>query len=162
MFRSGKSAVEIQEITGLGRSSVNGYLPYVKAPYNAKELSLNAERIRVYRARVECIARLQEEMDEKCLWEAVIAFQNYRFSTMRGLPFTYTLKIGRSGEYNRELLVSRRKESKTLAWSSLWLAFERIKELQGVAFRRPKDIGDIRGISYIYAMFLRWGIIESV
>ena len=126
-----------------------------------QETSLNTERIRVYRARVECIARLQEEMTEKRLWEAVIAFQNYRFSTMRGLPFTYTLKIGRSGKYNRELLVSRRKESKTLAWSSLRLAFESAKELQGVTIRRPKDIGDIRGISYFYAMFLKWGIIES-
>ena len=26
--------------------------------------------------------------------------------------------------------------------------------------QRPKDLGDIRGISYIYAMFYRFGIID--
>ena len=109
-----------------------------------------------------CVLRLREEPAEQQLWETVIAFQDYEFRTLRGLPFTYKLKVGRNGEYNRELLISRRKESKTLAWSSLRLAFERAKELQGTVVRRPKEIGDIRGISYIYAMFLQWDLIKAV
>ena len=98
-------------------------------------------------------------MTEERLWETLVEFQHYPFRTYSGLPFTYTIKVGKNGEYNRELLVSRRKGSKTLAWSSIRMAFARAKELQGSVIRRPKDIGDIRGISYIYAMFLEWGII---
>ena len=173
LFREGKSAAEIQKITGLGRSSVNGYLPYVKAPYNAKEISLNAERIRVYRERQASVKKLYGSFQaewtgvddpgaaeaEKALWDTIVLFQNYRFLTMSGLPFSYQLKVGRNGQFNRELLISRRKGSKSLAWSSLKLAFYKAKKLQGHSVKRPKDIGDIRGISYIYAMFLRWGII---
>lgn len=161
LYQSGKSPLEIQEITVLGRSAVNAYLPYVKVPYNTSELSANAERIRVFRERKACVDRLQTDMTEDALWKAVVVFQNYRFSTMRGLPFSYTLKVGRNGQLNKELLVSRRKESKTLAWSSMRLAFDKAKEMQGEVIKRPKQIGDIRGISYIYAMFLRFGIIAG-
>lgn len=161
LYRDGKSPVEIQEITGLGRSSVNGYLPYVKALYNTKEVSANAERIRLFRERKACVDALLSEWNEEVLWQAVVLFQNYRFLTMRGLPFSYVLKVGRNGQLNKELIVSRRKESKTLAWSSVKLAFEKSKELQGEIVTRPKQIGDIRGISYIYAMFLRFGIVKG-
>ena len=161
LFREGRSPKEIQDVTGLGKSAVNGYLPYTKALYKTDEVSLNAERIRVYRKRQELVDKLQEEMTEESLWEAVVAFQGYRFHTVSGLPFAYQLKKGRNGQYNRELLVSRRKESKSLAWSSVRLAFERAKEMQGKSIRRPKEIGDIRGISYIYAMFLQWKIIKG-
>ena len=36
------------------------------------------------------------------------------------------------------------------------------RQTEGVApvIQRPKDLGDIRGISYIYAMFYRFGIID--
>lgn len=78
-----------------------------------------------------------------------------------GSFFKYQLKKGRNGQYNRELLVDRRRGSKSLAWSSVRLAFERAMEIQGEVVRRPKDIGDIRGISYIYAMFVRWGIVTE-
>ena len=39
MFSDGRNVQEIQRITGLGKSSVNGYLPYVKTVYKSKELS---------------------------------------------------------------------------------------------------------------------------
>ena len=161
LFREGRTPLDIQKLTGLGRSSVNGYLPYTKVPYKTDEVSLNAERIRLFRERQVCVESLRDDMTEELLWEAVVAFQNYRFLTISGLPFTYTLKVGRNGEYNRELLISRRKESKSLAWSSVRMAFEKAKEMQGEAVMRPKQIGDIRGISYIYAMFLRWGIVRE-
>ena len=48
---AGKTIPEIMKITGLSRASVHSYLPYTKVVYNAKELSLNAERLRLFRAR---------------------------------------------------------------------------------------------------------------
>ncbi|MCR5791808.1 MAG: hypothetical protein K6G65_01435 [Lachnospiraceae bacterium] len=109
----------------------------------------------------ECVSRLKEQLSEEALWEAVIAFQDHPFTTMKGLPFSYRLKIGKNGGYNRELIVSRRKESKTLSWSSVALAFKKAKEMQDEIITRPKQIGDIRGISYIYPMFIKWGIINA-
>lgn len=77
---------------------------------------------------------------------------------MTGLPFQYTLKKGRDGQPTRELLIDRRQDSKTLAWSSVVMAFEKAQEIQGIV-KKPKAIGDIRGISYIYPMLWRFGVI---
>ena len=92
------------------------------------------------------VERLQRTRTEDALWQAVVAFQGEAFYTISGLPFSYTLKRGRSGDYNRELLVSRRRESKTLE--------------RGTVIGRPKELGDIRGISYIYPLLYRWGVIQ--
>jgi len=101
-----------------------------------------------------------ERMSECALWEAVAAFQKYTFRTITGLPFTYELKKGRNGDYNRELIIDRRSESKTIVWSSVMMAFEKAVELQGEVVLQPKALGDIRGVSYIYPMLYRFGVIE--
>lgn len=160
LYSAGKTVAEIQRITGLGKSSVNGYLPYTKAIYKPEELSLNAERINVFRSRQQAVKKLAADMSEDKLWDAVVAFQNYPFHTATGLPFVYELKKGRNGDYNKKLIVSRRKESKTVVWSSVRLAFQKAVELQGKVVDRLKALGDIRGISYIYPMLYRFGIIE--
>ena len=77
-----------------------------------------------------------------------------------GLPFSYMLKVGHDGTLNKELVVNRRQESKTLAWSSIKLAFDNAIKMQGEVIERPKALGDIRGISYIYPMLYRFGIID--
>ena len=160
LHAAGKSIADIQELTGLKKSSVNGYLPYTKSIYKSEELSMNAERINVYRSRQQAVRNLMKCMNEHALWEAVVAFQKYPFHTMTGLPFTYELKKGRNGDYNRELIIDRRSESKTIVWSSVIRAFEKAVELQGEIILRPKALGDIRGVSYIYPMFYRFGVIE--
>ena len=160
LYAQGKSVQEIQEITGLRKSSVNGYLPYIKAVYKPDELSMNAQRITTFRDRQKAVKALLEIHSEEFLWDAVVAFQEYPFHTASGLPFSYMLKVGRNGTLNKELLVSRRQESKTLAWSSVRLAFEKALEKQGEFIERPKALGDIRGISYIYPMLYRFGIID--
>ena len=99
-------------------------------------------------------------MTEDELWQAVVEHQGEEFYTVSGLPFSYQLKKGRDGSYNRELIISRRKESKTLAWSSIILAFDSALEHRGEVVLRPKALGDIRGVSYIYPMFYRFGIID--
>ena len=89
------------------------------------------------------------------------AFQNVPFRTASGLPFQYQLKVGRNGSYNKELLIDRRKESKSLAWSSVLLAFRTVVESEKEVFfaDRPKALGDIRGVSYIYPLFYQFGLI---
>ncbi|SFG27367.1 hypothetical protein [Oribacterium sp. WCC10] len=156
----GKSIAEIQALTGLKKSSVNGYLPYTKSIYKAEELSMNAERINVYRRRQQAVRNLMERMNEYALWNAVVAFQRYPFRTMTGLPFTYELKKDRDGDYNRELIIDRKGESETMDWGSVVKAFEKAVELQGEPISRPKVLGDIRGVSYIYPMLYRFGVIE--
>ena len=95
------------------------------------------------------------ENAEEALWRAVVACQGLPFRTATGLPFTYCLKIGQNGQPNRELLIDRREKSKTLSWSSVCLAFRRAREI-GYA-DRPKALGDIRGVSYVYPLMWRFG-----
>ena len=59
---------------------------------------------------------------------------------------------------NKELWIDRREGSKSLTWSSILLAFEKTEGKPLV--KRPKALGDIRGVAYIYGMFYRFGLIE--
>ena len=159
LYKRGKTVEEIQRVTGLGKSSVNGYLPYTKAVYKSEELSLNADRIRLYRERQKAVADLINDECEDNLWNAVIAFQKYPFHTASGLSFVYEIKKGRNGGYNKEMIVNRRKESKTIVWSSIRMAYNNAKMMKGTLVEKPKALGDIRGISYIYQLLFRLGLI---
>ena len=159
LYQSGKKIPEIMKLTGLSRASVHSYLPYTKGLYNAAELSLNAERCRAYRIRQEQVQLLQEMPSEENLWQAIIVFQNYPFKTATGLPFRYKLKVGKNGEWNRELLIDRREKSKNLVWSSVILAFQNSMKISEEV-KKPKALGDIRGISYIYPILWRFGLIK--
>lgn len=101
---------------------------------------------------------------ESDLWSLIISHQSTPFFTASGLSFTYTIKIGKKGQLTKELIIDRREQSKTLTWSSIRVAFEKVmrdKEAgMGNYYDRPKAIGDIRGVSYAYSMFWRFGIIE--
>lgn len=44
-------------------------------------------------------------------------------------------------------------------WSSIRLFFQNILNITGEV-KRPKVLGDIRGISYIYQMIWKFGVIE--
>ena len=147
--------------TALSPSSVASYLPYDKCVYFPPEtdtanLSTGAERQRRYIA----VKRLLQDPDEETLWNCVVAFQGYQFKTLSDLPFFYRLKKGREGAYTRELWVNRRENSKSLTWSSLMRAFNNIPQM-GALVERPKALGNIRGVSYFYAMFCRFGLIKS-
>ena len=144
----------------LSRPSVTSYLPYEKGVYfpedaDAANISNGAERQRHYRAVVE----LKKNPCEENLWKCVVAFRGYKFKTMSGLLFTYKLKKGRGGEFTRELWIDRREGSKSLAWSSVMLAYHNIGKI-GEVVDRPKALGDIRGVSYIYGLFYRFGLID--
>jgi hypothetical protein len=117
-----------------------------------KKLAYDADKI---------MKDLIENPSEDNLWAAVVAFQKYPFRTVSGLPFKYEIKKGKNGDYNKELIVDRRSESKSIVWSSVVLAFKKALEKQGKVVERPKALGDIRGISYIYPMLYRFGVIEA-
>lgn len=59
MRKQGMNIPEIMKATGLSKSSVHSYLPYTKMIYNVDELSLYAERCRMYRKRKQAIEQLQ-------------------------------------------------------------------------------------------------------
>jgi len=110
--------------------------------------------------RDKALAALRENCTEENLWNCILAFQGYPFFTSSGLPFTYRLKVGRRGEYTKELFIDRRENSKSLAWSSVRLAFEMALEKRDVVFARPKEIADVRGVSYSYSLLWRFGVIK--
>ena len=105
------------------------------------------------------IENLKTACTEENLWQAIVIFQKFPFYTASGLPFHYTLKTGRNGELTRELWVNRRENSKSLSWSSVALAFERAKQTSE-EIPGPKKLGNIRGISYIYAIFWNLELIK--
>ena len=142
----------------LSHSSVTSYLPYEKGVYfpetaEAENISAGAERQRHYRA----VVALKKNPCEENLWKCVVAFRGYKFKTLSGLP--YKLKKGRGDEFTKELWIDRREDSKSLAWSSVLLAYHNIGKI-GEVVGRPKALGDIRGASYIYGMFYRFGLID--
>ena len=144
----------------LSKASVTSYLPYRKGVYfpsraDKEKISVGAERQRRYRA----VRKLRTEPTEEHLWEVVLLYSGVRFKTYSGLPFTYEIRKGRNGQYTKELWIDRRENSKSLAWSSVLLALNNIKEV-GAVVDGPKALGDIRGVTYIYGMFYRFGLID--
>lgn len=141
----------------LSKASVTSYLPYQKGVYfpstEKDKISVGAERQRRYRA----MKRWRADPTEENFWGVVLAYVGIKFKTYSGLPFSYEIKKGRNGEYTKELWIDRREKSKSLAWSSIVLALGNIKE---EVVERPKALGDIRGVTYIYGMFYRFGLID--
>ena len=141
----------------LSKASVTSYLPYQKGVYfpstEKEKISVGAERQRRYRT----MKRWRADQTEENFWGVVLTYAGVKFKTYSGLPFSYEIKKGRNGEYTKELWIDRREKSKSLAWSSIVLALENIKE---EVVERPKALGDIRGVTYIYGMFYRFGLID--
>ena len=141
----------------LSKASVTSYLPYKKGVYypsiEKEKISVGAERQRRYRA----MKRWRSNPTEENFWGVVVGYAGVKFKTYSGLPFTYEVRKGRNGEYTKELWIDRREKSKSLAWSSIVLALGNIKEK---VVDCPKALGDIRGVTYIYGMFCRFGLID--
>ena len=158
-----KEAVEaVATQLNLSKASVTSYLPYKKGVYfredcDRDQISVGAERLRRMRQRQKAVEALLSSHDEQHLWKCVTAIQGYRFKTISGLPFSYKIKTGRNGEPTKELWIDRREGSNCLTWSSVLLALGNIK---GEVVDRTKALGDIRGVTYIYGMFYRFGLID--
>lgn len=98
---------------------------------------------------------------DEILWKTVMAFAGTGFKTMKGLDFSYSLKMGRNGTYTDEIFVDRKEKSKSITKSSILLAYHRALELEGDV-KGPKKLGQIFGISYIYSILMRLGVIKPV
>ena len=151
------SIISTSSTLQLSKASVTLYLPYQKGVYypstEKEKISVGAERQRRYRA----MKRWRVDPTEENFWGVVLTYAGVKFKTYSGLPFSYEIKKGRNGEYTKELWIDRREKSKSLAWSSIVLALGNIK---GEVVERPKALGDIRGVTYIYGMFYRFGLID--
>lgn len=166
--KEGRTVAEIQELTHLSRASVHSYLPYQKAVYKMDEISTNAERTRLYRERQQAINLLvrlrdrlgaeykggfpcsQQELLDEALWNTLILFQKYPFHTAKKLEFTYMIK-------GHEIFVDRKEKSITK--STVLIAFHKALEL-GSRATGPKKLGTF-GASYLYPIFIRFGILET-
>ena len=150
MLRSGASMSEVMEQLCLSRASINAYLPYSKVPYKEAEISSNADRCELYRKRK---AAVESIVDMESLWSCIILFAGYPFKTSTGLKFTY--KVGRDGK-GKELFIDRKEKSITM--STVERAYEKAVTVDVV--KGPKELGDLFGISYLYPIFYRFGIID--
>lgn len=126
-------------------------------PEDKREVLWDAGQVE--KSRMKTLAELKENCTKDNLWNCIVAFQSFTFYTISGLPFSYTLKVGRNGEYTKELFVDRMANSKSLSWSSILLAFQKALEKQDECIIRPKALGDIRGVSYVYSMLWHFGVI---
>lgn len=118
------------------------------------------------------VEKEESESLDMLLWETILAYQGETFYTLSGLEFFYTVKHKKNGDYSGELLISRKETSKTLTRSSVMLAFHKVLEQIEIEenngniyvlppeYRGPKAIGQIFGISYIFSLFLEFGLIR--
>ena len=123
----------------LSKASVTSYLPYKKGVYfpstaEKEKISVGAERQRRYRA----MKRWRADPTEENFWGVVVVYAGVKFKTYSGLSFSYEVRKGRNGEYTKELWIDRRENSKSLAWSSVLLALNNIKEVVVII---DKEIG---------------------
>ena len=181
LYRSGKSVDEISSETGLSKSSILGYLPHSKTVYSLESLSAEAERIKLYRSRQRACENLQvaigTENQSLALWQAVIAFQHYPFTTLgRGKDHTGATKFsyevsaeGKAGGrhyegksvdgYGNEIFITSGGEQlkKSISRSTVDLALKKAQEKQ---ISGPKALGLPGAGSYLYPMLVRFGMIR--
>lgn len=123
-----------------------------------EDMSIQKEEQRQKTRRDLIMAIQQGQEAQDLLWEALVAWQEFPFKTASGLPFTYTIRRGKQGQLTKELWIDRREGSKSLSFGSIRMAFANACARRIVS--RPKGMGDIRGVSYMYPIFWRLGIIS--
>lgn len=150
LYADGKSIQQIQEILGLSRASVHSYLPYKKGVYKTREISTDAERIRVWRNRQVAVKKLTQDMTIESLWETLILFAGYPFHTVKGLKFNYCVR-------GNEIFINRKEKSITK--SSVDVAFHKVMDANRHV-PGPKKLG-VFGASYLYPIFVRINVIVN-
>lgn len=183
LWKEKKSVAEIAAATGLSKSSVTGYTPHSKIIYSLDTMSTEAERIKLYRSRRAAVDELQAHIDLPdeldYLWKTVIAFQLYPFKTTgRGkdhlgatkFRYTVTRSTGAGGRhyagvevpgYGNEIWIEGKEKS--ISRSTVDLAYRNGRaEQESCGFvSGPRKLGVPGSRSYLYAMFLRFGVITS-
>lgn len=187
LYREGKNVNEISGITGLSKSSVTGYTPHSKIIYSLETMSAEAERIKLYRKRCASIEEFHQHLDlpdeADYLWRTLIVFENYPFKTAgRGkdhtgaTKFRYTVSrsTGSGGRhyagtsiagYGNELWITTADvvKEKSISRSTVNLAYRngRDEQERWGFVSGPSKLGVPGSRSYLYAMFLRFGVITA-
>lgn len=172
---AGKSIEDIAGKLGITVSAVYGYIPYKITAYNLDDRSVNADRAARYRERKKALRELKSIIQNNgdwriALWKVITLYQRQRFKTSgRGkdhsgaVGFTYELKVSeRTGKTTDEILFSTRGQGKTVTKSSVERALDvglKIQQEEGCV-SGSKKLGTF-GSSYLYAMFLKWGLITD-
>ena len=172
---TGKSVEDIATMLGITVSAVYGYIPYKITAYNLDDRSVNADRAARYRERKKALRELKSIIQNNgdwriALWKVITIYQGQRFRTSgRGkehsgaVGFTYELKVSeRTGQTTNEILFSTRGQGKSVTKSSVERALDvglKIQQEEGCV-SGSKKLGTF-GSSYLYAMFLKWGLIND-
>ena len=169
----GKKPEEIMELTNLSMASVNSYLPYKDVIYKMPERSVDADRSRVYRQRTKYVGELKKQIDHtadahademKLLWKCVEVFEGYRFENDQGKTFSYRIKQDDDGEVGELLFGIKRYGG--LPRATVEQAYEHVmsaRQEQGTDFpvmTSPERL-DVSGASYLYPIFVRFGVVEA-
>lgn len=157
LSESGKTILEIMEITGLSRASVHSYLPYSKDIYNMPERSVDADRKKLQRSRerackefvVSLPYRTPQEREE-ILWGLIELHEGCIFNTVSGLRYKYKVIDG-------EICIDVKKENITKM--SVMQAMNKSIELSSIV-SDPRRLG-INGSSYVYPILVRFGLIKK-
>ncbi len=187
LYRSGKTVKQIAVETGLSISSVTGYLPHSKIIYSLETMSTEAERIKLFRSRQRACEELRSAIgtDEQslALWTCICLFQHYPFLTLgRGkdhtgaMKFSYEVsKEGKAGGrhyngpgvdgYGNEMwvTVAGEKREKSISRSTVELGLKNALEEQSRSgfVSGPRKLNTPGAHSYLYALFLRFGVITA-
>ncbi len=175
---------DICKIMGLKPAAVKAALPYEKGVYNIdpkSSLGVRVEKSRKRKAAVEALHKslacnemfnadiIETRVVLDRLWECIAIFQGYAFMTSGrsgkgAVRFKYYLKVSkRTGEVTDELIIDRKENSKSITRSTVEMAFVNALKEQAAAgyVKGPKKL-KVFGASYLYAMFLRFGVIRGV
>ena len=173
MMAGGLKIDEIAQMLNMSKSTVNSWAGYSKGVYGL-DVSAAADRTQLYRARKAALAELKEKMNGLALWKAVCLFAGYPFTTSGrktkdGVKGQEKFKCSVSepgsaggrhydGEevegFGNELFINGRE--KGISRSSVDYAFQ--IALEGEV-KGPKQLR-IYGASYVYSLFVRFGLIE--
>lgn len=101
------------------------------------------------------IEKLREDGAEQTLWDAIVLYEGYPFRTVKDLEFQYRVSGG-------EIFIDRKQKSKSITKSTVLMAYANARRLmEEVGFvKGPKKL-ETFGASYLYPMFLHFGIIRA-
>ena len=183
MFNEKKSIEQICEALNIRPATVYANLPYSKGVYNLQEPSLYSDQSVRYRKRKRAVEALQMKVQDGvdgrlALWECICAFQDYPFMTTGragkdGVKFRYQVSVpggtgGRHyegpsvGGYGNEIWISTSEgeKKKSISRSTVDRALENTLKINGIV-KGPKALGLPGAGSYLYPMFVRFGLITG-
>ena len=173
LLASDKKMEEVCEILKMAPSTVNSLLPHSKGIYGL-DVSAAADRTELYRARKAAVEELKDAVKYGVeLWKAICIFAGYPFSTSGcsgkgGIKFKYTVSTpGGSGGrhydgecvdgYGNEMWVDGKEKS--ISRSTVERAMKTAMEMEGKV-PGPKALNVPGAHSYLYPIFVRFGVVE--